>query len=175
MDLITDPQHTPSLHSPTKPPDGPTRNAGLAAHLTKPTRPLFVLDWIYAPTPHHFACSHLLSSRVQMPQILFSLEQPQFLVLAVICTTITIYLLTRRDKTRDLRLLLGAFSCWNLYFLFTVTRESVVYPATAWCPIVEFAVGLLGLTLLIGFAYNFLREPYPSESRVVMAVAGTAV
>ena len=110
-----------------------------------------------------------------MPQILFSLEQPQFLVLAVICTTITIYLLTRRDKTRDLRLLLGAFSCWSLYFLFTVTRESVVYPATAWCPIVEFAVGLLGLTLLIGFAYNFLGEPYPSESRVVMAVAGTAV
>src|SRR4051794_24082603 len=54
MELITDPQHTPSLHSPTKPPDGPTRNAGLAAHLTKPTRPLFVLDWIYAPTPHHF-------------------------------------------------------------------------------------------------------------------------
>jgi class 3 adenylate cyclase/HAMP domain-containing protein len=110
-----------------------------------------------------------------MPQILFSLEQPRLLILAIICTTITIYLLTQRDKTRDLRLLLGAFSCWSLYFLFGATRESVVYPATAWCPIVEFTVGLLGLVLLIGFAYSFLGEPYPSESRVVMAVAGTAV
>src|SRR3954447_24887895 len=110
-----------------------------------------------------------------MPQILFSLEQPRLLILAIICATITIYLLTQRDKTRDLRLLCGAFSCWSLYFLFAATRESVVYPATAWCPIAEIAVGLLGLILLIGFAYSFLGEPHPSESRVVMAVAGAAV
>src|SRR3954453_14764578 len=46
-----------------------------------------------------------------MPQLIFSSAEPRVLVLAVLSTSITAYLLTLRNKTRDLRVLLAAFTC----------------------------------------------------------------
>lgn len=109
-----------------------------------------------------------------MPQIIFSLAEPPVLVLAVLCTAITIYLLTARDRTRDSRFLLSTFVCWTLYFLLSVCREAL-YPPIWWAPIAETGIGRLGLALFVGFAYRFRGNPYPRESRIGIAIALTSV
>lgn len=109
-----------------------------------------------------------------MPQLIFSPEEPRVLVLAILSTTTTAYLLTVRNKTRDLRFLLAAFTCWSVYFLISVCGEAV-YPKSDWYPIAAMLVGLLGLALFLGFAYHFLGEPYPTEARVGSKLAGLVV
>jgi class 3 adenylate cyclase/HAMP domain-containing protein len=108
------------------------------------------------------------------PHLLFTLEEPRVLVLAVLCTTITIYLITLGGKSRDLRFLIAAFSCWTSHFLLADLRESF-YPLPEWLAIVQMAVGLAGLVLFIGFAYSFRGDPYPRESRSVLTLASLSV
>jgi len=108
------------------------------------------------------------------PHLLFTLEEPRVLVLAVLCTTITIYLITLGGKSRDLRILIATFSCWTSHFLIAALRESV-YPLPEWLAILQMGAGLAGLVLFIGFAYSFRGHPYPRELRSVLALASVSV
>lgn len=100
-----------------------------------------------------------------MPSILFSLAEPRVLVLAVLCASVTAYFFSLPNKTRDLRFLIGAFSCWTVHFLISVCRESF-YPLPVTFLLAEMCVGLTGLVLFVGFAYNFRGTRYPREFRV---------
>src|SRR5690349_3188412 len=99
-----------------------------------------------------------------MPQILFSMAEPRVLVLAVLCASITAYFVSLRGKTLDLRFLIGAFSCWTVHFLLSVCRESF-YPPPGAILVAEMCIGLVGLVLFVGFAYNFRGTRYPREFR----------
>ncbi|MFL6417619.1 MAG: adenylate/guanylate cyclase domain-containing protein [Bryobacteraceae bacterium] len=108
------------------------------------------------------------------PHLLFTLAEPRVLVLAVLCTSITAYLLTLRKKSLDLRFLIASFSCWTAHFTFAVAREAV-YPFSAWFSVAEMVAGLTGLVLFIGFAYSFRGNPFPREFRSVVFVTSAGV
>src|SRR4051812_28586463 len=109
-----------------------------------------------------------------MPRILFSLAEPRVLVLAVLCASVTAYFFSLRNKTRDLRFLIGASSCWTVHFLISVCREAL-YPLPVTFLLAEMCVGLTGLVLFVGFAYNFRGTRYPREFRVGFISAATLV
>src|SRR5947209_10948476 len=109
-----------------------------------------------------------------MPQILFTLSEPRVLVLAVLCASITVYLISLKKKTQDLLYLIGAFSFWTLHFLSTICDESLATvpgSLTVW----ELCIGLAGLVLFVGFAYNFRGSRYPNEFRLGFALATALV
>jgi class 3 adenylate cyclase/HAMP domain-containing protein len=107
-----------------------------------------------------------------VPQVLFSLAEPRILVLVVLCTTIVVYFLTLRNKTRDLIFLIGAFCTWTVHFLLMLTRE-MIYPLPVWVAAAEMCVGLAGLVLFLGFACSFGEEP--SAPRVRQSVVGATI
>src|SRR6476660_102154 len=100
-----------------------------------------------------------------MPRILFSLAEPRVLVLAVLCASVTAYFSSLHNKTRDLKFLIGAFSCWTIHFLISVSRESF-YQLPVGFLLAEMCVGLAGLVLFVAFAYNFRGARYHREFRV---------
>ena len=105
-----------------------------------------------------------------MPHLVLSLAEPRVLVLTVLCGVITAYLLTLRDKTRDLPFLLGSFFCWTIYFLLRLCSEAI-YPEPQWLRIGQIGIALSGLALFVGFSYRFLGNPYPRESRIALGLA----
>ncbi|MFL6452098.1 MAG: adenylate/guanylate cyclase domain-containing protein [Bryobacteraceae bacterium] len=94
--------------------------------------------------------------------------------MAVLCASITVYLISLKQKTKDLRFLIGAFSCWTLHFLFSICDESLstVHGSLTVC---ELCIGLVGLVLFVGFAYNFRGSRYPNEFRLGFALATALV
>lgn len=105
-----------------------------------------------------------------MPQVIFSVSEPRVLALAVLCCSITVYFFSLRNKTRDLRFLIGAFSCWTAYFALALCRESI-FPLSEWFSIARVSAGLLGLILFIGFAYSFGGHSFERESRIALRLA----
>ena len=92
----------------------------------------------------------------------------------MLCTAITVYLITLGRKSRDLRFLIATFSCWTTHFLFAVLRESF-YPLAQWLAIAQMGAGLAGLVFFIGFAYSFRGDPYPREFRSTLSLASVSV
>jgi hypothetical protein len=84
-------------------------------------------------------------------QIAFDSMAPQFLALAILSGAVTAYLLTLRQKTLDVRFLLGTFSCWTVYFLLWLCSEAI-YPAQRWFEAVQLTSALLSLPLFVAFA-----------------------
>jgi class 3 adenylate cyclase/HAMP domain-containing protein len=109
-----------------------------------------------------------------MPQILFSSAEPRVLVLTVLCASITAYFVSLRGKTRDLRFLIGAFSCWTVHFLCYVGRESF-YPVSDLFLLAEMFFGMAGLVLFVGFVYNFRERRFARELRVGLLAASILV
>ncbi len=106
--------------------------------------------------------------------LLFTLAEPRVLVLAVLCTSITAYLFTLRNKSLDLQFLIASFSSWTAHFAIADVREAV-YPLSAWFTIAQMFFGLTGLVLFIGFAYTFRRDRLPREVRWIATVTSAAV
>src|SRR3954453_737238 len=108
-----------------------------------------------------------------MPQLLFTLSEPRVLVLAVLCASITVYLISLKEKTQDLLFLIGAFSCWTVHFLLMSCQESLSVPGSF--RVGELCIGLAGLVLFVGFAYHFRGTRYPNEFRLGFALATALV
>ena len=108
-----------------------------------------------------------------MPQFLFTLSEPRVLVLAVLCASITVYLISLKEKTQDLLFLIGAFSCWTVHFLLMSCQESLSVPGSFM--VGELCIGLAGLVLFVGFAYYFRGSRYPNEFRLGLALATALV
>ncbi len=106
--------------------------------------------------------------------ILFSFAEPRLLVLAVLCSSITVYFLALSQKPRELWFLIGAFSSWTFYFLFAICADGASSLAL-WFSVVELFFGLAGVFMFVGFSYQFREDPYPREFRVTMTIAAILV
>jgi hypothetical protein len=99
---------------------------------------------------------------ILQPHLFFTLAEPRVLVLAVLCSSITGYLFTLRDKSQDLQFLVASFSCWTAHFSFAVLVEAV-YPLSPWFSVAQMFFGLAGLVLFVGFAYCFRGGSLPAR------------